>query len=112
MLLNLIAQTWRSVLAVAISWGIILWSIIYNPDFLFFIIQNARGARQWLLEMVESRTFDNTTVDILAGTMITDHTVTMAMLFLFSRVVVVTLILFVAAQIYRALTGHDPAFAH
>ena len=112
MLLHLLAQTWRSILAVAISWGIIIWSIIYNPDVLYFIIRNARSTREWLLNFVENQTFDNTTVDILAGTMITDHTVTMAMLFLFSRIVVVTLILFVLGSIWTALTGREPAFAH
>ena len=44
--------------------------------------------------------------------MITDHTVTMAFMFLFARIVVLTLILWIIAQIYRAVTGHDPAFAH
>src|SRR5262245_48996848 len=99
MLLHLLAQTWRSVAAVAISWGLIIWSILYNPELLLYVIRNARDAREWLLDVVEKRTFDNATVDILAGTMITDHTVTMAMLFLFSRIVVLTLILFVVGSI-------------
>jgi hypothetical protein len=112
MLLNLLAQTWRSVAAVAIAWGLIIWSILYNPEALLYVIQNARSAREWLLDFVENRTFDNATVDILAGTMITDHTVTMAMLFLFARIVVLTLVLFVVGSIWKMLTGHEPAFAH
>jgi hypothetical protein len=50
--------------------------------------------------------------DILAGAIITEHTVTMAFMFLFARVVVLTLILYVIGQIWFAMTGREPAFAH
>ena len=110
MLVNLLAQTWRSVASVIIAWALVIWSLIYYPDALAFVINSARGTRQWLLDLVGSG--GNQTVDILAGAMITDHTVTMAFMFLFARIVVLTLILWIIAQIYRAVTGHDPAFAH
>lgn len=111
MLLQLLAQTWRSVVSVVIAWTLVIGSLIYYPEALARVIQSARGTREWLLDFVEARAVGET-VDILAGAIITDHTVTMAFMFLFARIVVLTLILFVVAQIYRALTGHDPAFAH
>jgi len=110
MLIHLLGQTWRSVLSVVIAWTLVIWSLIYYPDALAFVINSARGTRQWLLDLVGSG--GNQTVDILAGAMITDHTVTMAFMFLFARIVVLTLILWIIAQVYRAVTGHDPAFAH
>jgi hypothetical protein len=110
MLLNLLAQTWRSVVSVVIAWSLVIWSLIYYPEALAWVIQNARGTRQWLLEFVEARAIGET-VDILAGAIITDHTVTMAFMFLFSRIVVLTLILFVIGSIWEALTGRQPAFA-
>jgi hypothetical protein len=50
------------------------------------------------------------TVDILAGAIITDHTVTMAFMFLFARIVVLTVILYIIGSIYIAMTGRQPAF--
>ena len=110
MLVHLLGQTWRSVVSVIIAWTLIIWSLIYYPDALAFVINSARGTREWLLDLVGTR--GNQTVDILAGAIITDHTVTMAFMFLFARIIVLTLILWIIAQIWRAVTGHDPAFAH
>ena len=110
MLVNLLAQTWRSVVSVIIAWALVIWSLIYYPEALAFVIDNARGTRQWLLDLVGSR--GNQTVDILAGAIITDHTVTMAFMFLFARIVVLTLILWIVGQIWYAVTGREPAFAH
>jgi hypothetical protein len=110
MLVRLLAQTWRSVVSVIIAWILIIWSLIYWPEALAGVIESARGTRQWLLDLVGSRGGD--TVDILAGAIITDHTVTMAFMFLFSRIVVLTLILYIIGQIYFAVTGREPAFAY
>ena len=110
MLVNLLAQTWRSVVSVIIAWALVIWSLIYYPEALAFVIDNARGTRQWLLDLVGSR--GNQTVDILAGAIITDHTVTMAFMFLCARIVVLTLILFIIGQIYYGVTGREPTFAH
>ena len=111
MLVNLLAQTWRSVVSVIIAWTLVIWSLIYYPEALAFVIENARGTRQWLLDFVNARA-GNETVDILAGAIITDHTVTMAFMFLFARIVVLTLILYIIGQIWFAVTGREPAFAH
>jgi len=110
MLIHLLGQTWRSVLSVIIAWALVIWSLIYYPDALAFVINSARGTRQWLLDLVGSG--GNQTVDILAGAMITDHTVTMAFMFLFARIVVLTLILYILGQIWFVVTGREPAFAH
>jgi hypothetical protein len=110
MLVNLLRQTWRSVVSVIIAWTLIIWSLIYYPEALAWVIENARGTRQWLLEFVEARAGD--TVDILAGAIITDHTVTMAFMFLFARIVVLTLILYIIGKIWFLVTGNEPAFAH
>jgi hypothetical protein len=110
MLMNLLAQTWRSVVSVVIAWTLVIGSLIYYPEALAFVIDNARGTRQWLLDVVGSR--GSQTVDILAGAIITDHTVTMAFMFLFARIVVLTLILYLIGQIYFAVTGREPTFAH
>jgi hypothetical protein len=111
MLVSLLAQTWRSVVSVIIAWTLVIWSLIYYPEALAFVIENARGTRQWLLDFVNARA-GNETVDILAGAIITDHTVTMAFMFLFARIVVLTLILYIIGQIWFAVTGREPAFAH
>ena len=75
MLVKLLAQTWRSVVSVIIAWILIIFSLLYYPEALAFVIDSARGTRQWLLDLVGARGSD--TVDILAGAIITDHTVTM-----------------------------------
>jgi hypothetical protein len=111
MLVNLLAQTWRSVVSVIIAWALVIWSLIYYPSALSFVIDNARGTRQWLLDFVSARA-GSETVDILTGAIITDHTVTMAFMFLFARIVVLTLILFIVGQIWFAVTGREPSFAH
>ena len=111
MLVHLLAQTWRSVVSVVIAWILVIWSLIYYPEALKFVIDSARGTREWLLDFVSTRTGSDT-VDILAGAIITDHTVTMAFMFLFARIVVLTLILFIIGNIWKAVTGHEPAFAH
>ena len=108
MLVSLLAQTWRSVVSVMIAWILIISSLIYWPEGLAAVIESARGTRQWLLDLVGTR--GSQTVDILAGAIITDHTVTMAFMFLFSRIVVLTAILYVIASIHVALTGRQPAF--
>jgi hypothetical protein len=108
MLVSLLAQTWRSVVSVMIAWILIILSLLYWPEALAGVIESARGTRQWLLDLVGARGSD--TVDILAGAIITDHTVTMAFMFLFSRIVVLTAILYVIASIYVAVTGRQPAF--
>jgi hypothetical protein len=108
MLVSLLAQTWRSVVSVIIAWILIILSLLYYPEALAAVIDGARGTRQWLLDLVGSRGSD--TVDILAGAIITDHTVTMAFMFLFSRIVVLTAILYVIASIYVAVTGRQPGF--
>jgi hypothetical protein len=108
MLVSLLAQTWRSVVSVMIAWILIILSLIYWPEALASVIESARGTRQWLLDLVGSRGGD--TVDILAGAIITDHTVTMAFMFLFARIVVLTLILYIVGSIYVAMTGRQPAF--
>ena len=110
MLVKLLAQTWRSVVSVIIAWTLIIFSLLYYPEALAFVIDSARGTRQWLLDLVGARGSD--TVDILAGAIITDHTVTMAFMFLFARIVVLTAILYIIGQIYFAMTGREPAFAH
>jgi hypothetical protein len=108
MLVSLLAQTWRSVVSVMIAWILIILSLIYWPEALAGVIESARGTRQWLLDLVGAR--GNQTVDILAGAIITDHTVTMAFMFLFSRIVVLTAILYVIGSVYVAMTGRQPAF--
>jgi hypothetical protein len=108
MLVKLLAQTWRSVVSVIIAWILIILSLIYWPEALAGVIDSARGTRQWLLELVGAR--GNDTVDILAGAIITDHTVTMAFMFLFSRIVVLTAILYIIGSIMVAVTGREPAF--
>jgi hypothetical protein len=108
MLVSLLAQTWRSVVSVMIAWILIILSLIYWPEALAGVIDSARGTRQWLLDLVGSRGSD--TVDILAGAIITDHTVTMAFMFLFARIVVLTVILYIIGSIYIAMTGRQPAF--
>ena len=108
MLVNLLAQTWRSVVSVIIAWTLVIWSLIYWPEALAAVIESARGTRQWLLDLVGTR--GNQTVDILAGAIITDHTVTMAFMFLFARIVVLTTILYIIASIYVAMTGRQPGF--
>jgi hypothetical protein len=110
MLVNLLKQTWRSVVSVIIAWTLIILSLLYWPEALAGVIDSARGTRQWLLDLVGARGSD--TVDILAGAIITDHTVTMAFMFLFARVVVLTTILYIIGQIWFAMTGREPAFAH
>lgn len=109
MLVNLLAQTWRSVVSVIIAWTIVIVSLIYWPEGLAAVIDSARGTRQWLLDFVGAG--GNDTVGILAGAIITDHTVTMAFMFLFARIVVLTAILYVIGQVYYSLTGREPAFA-
>ena len=108
MLVKLLAQTWRSVVSVIIAWMLIIWSLLYYPEALAFVIASARGTRQWLLDLVGTR--GSETVDILAGAIITDHTVTMAFMFLFARIVVLTTILYIIASIYVAMTGRQPGF--
>jgi hypothetical protein len=108
MLVSLLAQTWRSVVSVIIAWILIILSLIYWPEALAGVIDGARGTRQWLLDLVGSRGSD--TVDILAGAIITDHTVTMAFMFLFARIVVLTAVLYIIASIYVAMTGRQPGF--
>lgn len=108
MLVALLAQTWRSVVSVIIAWTLVILSLIYWPEALAAVIDSARGTRQWLLDLVGSRGGD--TVDILAGAIITDHTVTMAFMFLFARIVVLTVILYIIGSIYVAMTGRQPAF--
>lgn len=109
MLVNLLKQTWRSVVSVIIAWTLIILSLLYWPEALASVIESARGTRQWLLDLVGAR--GSETVDILAGAIITDHTVTMAFMFLFARVVVLTLILYIIGQVWFAMTGREPAFA-
>lgn len=109
MLVSLLAQTWRSVVSVIIAWTLVILSLIYWPEALAAVIDSARGTRQWLLNLVG--TGGSNTVDILAGAIITDHTVTMAFMFLFARIVVLTAILYVIGQVYYSLTGRMPAFA-
>lgn len=109
MLVKLLAQTWRSVVSVIIAWTLVIFSLIYYPEALAAVIDSARGTRQWLLDFVSSG--GSNTVDILAGAIITDHTVTMAFMFLFARIVVLTAILYVIGQVYFSLTGREPAFA-
>lgn len=108
MLVSLLAQTWRSVVSVVIAWTLVILSLIYWPEALAGVIESARGTRQFLLDLVGSG--HNNTVDILAGAIITDHTVTMAFMFLFARIVVLTTILYVIASIYVAMTGRQPGF--
>ena len=110
MFVHLLAQTWRSVVSVVIAWTLVIWSLIYYPEALAFVIDSARGTRQFLLDLVGTR--GNQTVDILAGAIITDHTVTMAFMFLFARIVVLTTILYIVGQIWYAVTGREPGFAH
>ena len=108
MLFNLLAQTWRSVVSVIIAWTLVILSLIYYPEALAAVIESARGTRQFLLDLVGTR--GNDTVDILAGAIITDHTVTMAFMFLFARIVVLTTILYIIASIFVAVTGRQPGF--
>jgi hypothetical protein len=108
MLVSLLAQTWRSVVSVIIAWILIIFSLLFYPEALAFVINSARGTREWLLDLVGAR--GNTTVDILAGAIITDHTVTMAFMFLFSRIVVLTAILYIIGSIVVAVTGREPGF--
>ena len=108
MLVKLLAQTWRSVVSVIIAWTLVILSLVYYPEALAFVINSARGTREWLLDLVGAR--GNDTVDILAGAIITDHTVTMAFMFLFSRIVVLTAILYIIGSIMAAVTGREPGF--
>ena len=109
MLINLLAQTWRSVVSVIIAWILVIFSLLYYPEALASVIESARGTREWLLNLVSTRGGSDT-VDILAGAIITDHTVTMAFMFLFARIVVLTTILYIIASIYVAMTGRQPGF--
>lgn len=104
-LLRLLGQTWRSVVSVLIAYTIVIGLLIYYPEILQQILHFAEGIRDHIIAFIGSETIDNPTAEVLARAIISEHSVSMILFFLFARVVVLTTILFLIEELWYLTTG-------
>ncbi len=104
-LLRLLGQTWRSVISVLIAYTIVIGLLIYYPEILQQVLHFSESIRDHIIAFIGSETIDNPTAEVLARAIISEHSVSMIMFFLFARVVVLTTILFLIEELWYLTTG-------
>lgn len=97
MFLSLLGQTWRSVASVVIAWCLVIALLLYYPDFLATVLVGAEGIRDWLISVVAAQ--QSATATVIARSVITEHGVSMMFFFLFARIVVLTVILYLVGLV-------------
>lgn len=103
MLGKLVIQTWRSIVSVFISFALLIGMLLYTPNELLELVKASETIKDWLVTAVQSQ--NDPQAEILSRTMLDEGSITMSILFLVSRIFILTLILFIWNLLWEMVFG-------
>lgn len=100
-MLGLLAQTWRSVISVVISVFLMVGSIFWAPEEYNRVLDMSGAITSFIVK--EADAFAGAQGKAIARTMLDEGSFTATLYFLFTRILVLTLIIFVLKTLYELM---------
>ncbi len=96
-----VVSAWRSVVSILMAFALLILSFIYWPEQLNTTLEVSGTIRDFLLAHVG----EDAQTQILAKEVLTEEKITMAILFLVSRLFILTALIFVFQVLYELVFG-------
>ena len=100
-------QTWRSIVSFFLSFVVLGVMVVLTPDWVTGFVKTA-GSLKYLAMDGAEQMLGNGSPSALFGLVVGDTAIALTLMTLFTRVVVLTLILWLGGLVYRALFGGTP----
>lgn len=97
-------QTWRSIVSFFLSFVVLGLMVWFTPDWVNGFIEAAGGVKYFVMNGAEN-VLGYGQPSALFGILVGDTAIALALMTLFTRVVVLTLILWLGGMIYRSIFG-------
>lgn len=97
-------QTWRSIVSFFLSFVVLGVMVVLTPDWVTAFVQTAGQIKYMAMDGAETL-LGNGSPSALFGLVVGDTAIALTLMTLFTRVVVLTLILWLGGLIFNALTG-------
>jgi hypothetical protein len=97
-------QTWRSVVSFFMSFFVLGLMVLFTPDWVRNLLGAASGVKTFVMDTADAA-FGAGQPAALFGLVVGDTAIALTLMTLFTRVVVLTLILWLGGLIYRSLFG-------
>ena len=97
-------QTWRSVVSFFLSFVVLGLMVVLAPDWVNGFVHAAGSIKYFVMDSAD-RLLGNGSPSALFGLVVGDTAIALTLMTLFTRVVVLTLILWLGGLIYRAMGG-------
>jgi hypothetical protein len=97
-------QTWRSIVSFFMSFFVLGLMVLFAPDWVRSLLEAASGLKSFVMDTADAA-FGVGQPAVLFGLVVGDTAIALTLMTLFTRVVVLTLILWLGGLIYRALFG-------
>jgi hypothetical protein len=101
-------QTWRSIVSFFMSFAVLGLMVWFTPDWVQGFIEAAGGLKYFIMGAAD-QTLGYGQPSALFAILVGDTAIALALMTLFTRVVVLTLILWVGGLMYRSLFGGKTA---
>ena len=97
-------QTWRSVVSFFLSFVVLGVMVVLEPDWVNAFVRAAGSIKYFVMDGAEAM-LGNGSPSALFGLIVGDTAIALTLMTLFTRVVVLTIILWLGGLIYRAVGG-------
>jgi hypothetical protein len=97
-------QTWRSIVSFFLSFVVLGLMVIFAPGWATGFVEAAASFKFWILDVFTEMTGVGQASDVFA-LLVGDTEIALAMITLFTRVIVLTLLLWLGGMIFRSLFG-------
>jgi hypothetical protein len=97
-----LGRTWRSIVAVLLAYVLVLILFLWAPDMLDKFVTESHGVHDWLADFIGRFSSRGR---VLFFSTITDFATFMTLVILFTRVVVISLALWISEGLVRVLFG-------
>jgi len=101
-------QTWRSVVSFFLSFFVLGLMVWFTPEWVTGFVETAGGLKYFVMNGAET-VFGYGQPSALFALVVGDTAIALTLMTLFTRVVVLTLILWLGGMIYRSLFGGSPS---
>ena len=101
-------QTWRSIVSFFLSFVVLGLMVWFTPEWVRGFIDAASGLKVLVMNGADS-VFGYSQPSVLFGLVVGDTAIALTLMTLFTRVVVLTLILWLGGMIRRSLFGGSPS---
>lgn len=97
-------QTWRSIVSFFLSFVVLGLMVVLTPEWVTGFIETAGSLKYFIMDSAET-VIGNGSPSALFGLVVGDTAIALTLMTLFTRVVVLTLIMWLGGLIYSAIFG-------